>query len=190
MRSKDEDKEGAIYQATVQLSGEVGLSAITMNDIAKEANIATGTLYIYFKNKEELITKTYEHLKGKSINTVMSRFDEKKPYPIMMKTLLLTFLKYSVDNQGEIAFLEQVKHSKYIKDIPEERLAVFDKPMEQLLNEGKRQLLIKEVDNRILLAVIHGITEQFAKLFSDNKLELNQKNIDTIFYVCWGALKS
>jgi len=32
---------------------------ITMNQIAKKANIAKGTLYLYFKGKEELIFKTY-----------------------------------------------------------------------------------------------------------------------------------
>ncbi|MBK7429323.1 MAG: helix-turn-helix transcriptional regulator [Saprospiraceae bacterium] len=36
-----------------------GYTDLRMADVAKEAGMATGTLYIYFKNKEELINTLF-----------------------------------------------------------------------------------------------------------------------------------
>ena len=55
MKPKDEDKQQAIADATFALVAQVGLSGLTMAAIAREAGIATGTLYVYYKSKEELL---------------------------------------------------------------------------------------------------------------------------------------
>ena len=43
-----------------QLYSEKGVEETTMEDIAREAELSPGTLYIYFKNKEELLTLIQE----------------------------------------------------------------------------------------------------------------------------------
>ncbi len=45
----------AIYDATVEVITEKGFERLTMQDIANKAQIATGTLYNYFRNKEDLL---------------------------------------------------------------------------------------------------------------------------------------
>ncbi len=50
MKPRDDNKIEQVYKATLRLVRAKGLAGITINEIAKEAKIATGTLYIYFKN--------------------------------------------------------------------------------------------------------------------------------------------
>ena len=57
MKPRDENKILDIYRATLELVKETGLAGITMGQIAKEAGLATGTVYIYFNNKEDLIVQ-------------------------------------------------------------------------------------------------------------------------------------
>ena len=59
MKLRDENKTARIYKATLKLVKATGLAGITMQSVAKEAKIATGTLYIYFRNKEKLIVKPF-----------------------------------------------------------------------------------------------------------------------------------
>jgi AcrR family transcriptional regulator len=61
VKLKDEHKIDQIFKATLKLVKENGLAGITMQSVAKEAKIATGTLYIYFKNKDSIITSLFDH---------------------------------------------------------------------------------------------------------------------------------
>ena len=63
MRVKDFSKIDIVFKATLRLIQTQGIAGITMSKIAKESTLATGTLYIYFKNKEKGI-KLFRFLKG------------------------------------------------------------------------------------------------------------------------------
>jgi hypothetical protein len=59
-----------------------------------------------------------------------------------------------------------------------------------LIDQGKKERLLKNVDNHILLAVIGSVMGETVKLVMGKKLELNQKNIDLMFSLVWDAIKS
>lgn len=54
MQRKKEEKKKAILDAAEQLVAEKGMAGMTMGDVARKSDVATGTLYIYFKNKASL----------------------------------------------------------------------------------------------------------------------------------------
>lgn len=64
VRSKEEVVEEyriqSIREAAMRVIARSGLSDVTMQQIADEAGVAKGTLYLYFQNREELIEKTAE----------------------------------------------------------------------------------------------------------------------------------
>ncbi|MDP6931179.1 MAG: helix-turn-helix domain-containing protein, partial [Planctomycetota bacterium] len=52
---RTKDKEERILQAAVRLFGRKGYHASSIADIADEAGVAAGTIYLYFKRKEDLL---------------------------------------------------------------------------------------------------------------------------------------
>ena len=65
----------AIYEAVVELLNNEGLDGVTMHIVAKKAGMATGSLYNYFKNKDDIINfvdaRLFAHLfedLGKNLN--------------------------------------------------------------------------------------------------------------------------
>ena len=65
-KNKLKDKERAIIKAAKEIFAEKGFHGASIKDIAKVAGIATGTFYLYFKNKEgffeALVEEMYEEL--------------------------------------------------------------------------------------------------------------------------------
>lgn len=59
MRNKDELKQEAIIQATIKLVNKIGFVSSSVAKISKEANVSPATIYIYYKNKEDLLVSTY-----------------------------------------------------------------------------------------------------------------------------------
>lgn len=55
MRQAKTDLSEQIFSATDRLMAKEGLNQLSMHKLAKEANIAAGTIYLYFKNKDELL---------------------------------------------------------------------------------------------------------------------------------------
>ena len=50
-----------LMEAAMEAFSRKGLGQCTMEDVAKEASIAKGTTYLYFKSKEQLMVVMYEH---------------------------------------------------------------------------------------------------------------------------------
>jgi AcrR family transcriptional regulator len=56
-----EEKKRQILQASLEVFAQKGYSPTVLDDVAARANIAKGTLYLYFKDKEDLYINTVLH---------------------------------------------------------------------------------------------------------------------------------
>ncbi len=50
----------SIQEATMRVIARKGIAAATMQEIADEAGVAKGTIYLYFRDRDELVEKTFE----------------------------------------------------------------------------------------------------------------------------------
>ena len=75
MKSKEEVVQEfriqSIQEATMRVIARKGMSAATMQEIADEAGVAKGTIYLYFRDRDELVEKTFDT----AIHHLMSRLD-------------------------------------------------------------------------------------------------------------------
>lgn len=56
------DVRTEILETSLKLFNEFGSESISTNEIAKKTDISTGTLYYYFKNKEEIIMELFNKM--------------------------------------------------------------------------------------------------------------------------------
>jgi AcrR family transcriptional regulator len=64
-----------ILEGVVRVLGSRGLQGLTMDNVAEEAGVAKGTLYLYFKSKQDLLNATKEAALGPMIREHLSYFD-------------------------------------------------------------------------------------------------------------------
>jgi len=60
MRSKSTDKHQRILDAAVKVFARKGFFQSKVSEIAQEAGVADGTIYLYFKNKDDLLISIFE----------------------------------------------------------------------------------------------------------------------------------
>jgi len=77
-RPKSEDKRNAVLDAATRLFAERGLNAAPTSEISKQAGVAEGTLFTYFKTKDDLINALYREIKLELADAMMSDFPRKK----------------------------------------------------------------------------------------------------------------
>src|SRR5690349_25098333 len=54
-KTKQADKRAAIIDAATNLFTTEGYETTTIAEVAKKAGVAVGTVYLYFKNKQEIL---------------------------------------------------------------------------------------------------------------------------------------
>jgi TetR/AcrR family acrAB operon transcriptional repressor len=57
-----EEKRSEIARASIELFASKGIAQTSIDEIAKSAGVAKGTVYLYFKNKEEIIFAIWDML--------------------------------------------------------------------------------------------------------------------------------
>ncbi len=189
MKPKDEQKRQAIFRATLALTGEMGIAGIKMSAIAKRANIGSGTLYVYFQSKEELLNTLYAELKAQSS---MSILEDISDLPVKMKLFELwkSSLRYRLEHQDEVVFMEQFAFSPFASEASKKISQQFSDFLFGVLDEGKTQMIIKNTSNDILVALLSGFVRDLALTCDRTGIVVNDQLLQASFGICWDALKS
>ena len=61
LKAKNNDKYHRILEAAIKVFAEQGFFQSTISQIAKEAQVADGTIYLYFKNKEDILVQFFSY---------------------------------------------------------------------------------------------------------------------------------
>jgi len=177
------------YASTLTLVAQVGLVGLTIPLIAKQSKVATGTLYIYFKNKEELILSLFKRIKKSFQAKMFVDYDAGAPVKDSLRKMWENSLTYAVANYEEQIFLQQFNISPYRK---EKETAAFTyqamKPLLETLARGQQQGLIKEDKENLTLPLLFGFINQLASVIHENPAMLKKNFIDKTFRYFWDAI--
>ena len=189
VRCRDNKKIEAIYKATLALVKDRGLSGITMNDISKEAAIATGTLYIYFKSKEELIKELFQECRTKSMERYFAGIDSGASFEERLQTVFTNIITYKITHFEVSAFLEQSYHSPFvcITDLNKKQRALD--PLFELVQEGILSGKIKPLERDLIVSFMFGIIHEMVKNSYFSKKKLTSSAIPQLYVMFWDGVR-
>ena len=190
MKVKDENKTGDIYSATLKLVKANGLAGITMQAVAKEAGLATGTLYIYFANKEELIARLFHVCVKNSASNIFSNYNAGDPFKVGFRLIWENMLQQRIARFEESVFIEQCFHSPFVDEDSKTTVRKMFEPLLNLLQRGKDEHLVKDIDNFWLLAFLSGTINELAKRIIYFNRRPTKEILHTNFRLCWDGIKA
>jgi AcrR family transcriptional regulator len=109
-RPKSDDKRNAILSAATQVIAERGLGGPT-SAISNLAGVAEGTLFTYFKNKEELLNELYREIKLDLADAMMSGFPRKKSVRTRLRHIWDRYTTWGVNHPDQRKVLSQLQLS-------------------------------------------------------------------------------
>lgn len=189
MRIKDESKQKAIIDATVKLVNSIGFSSCSVAKIATEANVSPATIYIYYKNKEDLIVSTFIEIKKMLSEALLKNYDINKPFRDILRTFWYNGFEFSSKYNDLYLYLEQFTNSGYNDLVNHDELEKHFEPFKLVLKKGIEQKVIKDVPFEMLTAFIFYPMMILANSKQCKNLELNQETIEKAFLLAWDAIK-
>ena len=107
-RPKSEDKRNAILDAATRLFAERGLAAAPTSEISSLAGVAEGTLFTYFKTKDDLINALYRQIKLELADAMMSDFPRKKNVRTRLQHVWDRYVNWGIANPAQRKVLGQL----------------------------------------------------------------------------------
>ncbi len=104
-------KKEAIQQTALKLFTEKGFHNTPTSLIAKEAGVATGTLFHHFKSKEELLNYLYLDVKLEMKNAIESKVDGCLDFDEKLAIFWVESVRWALDNPLKSQFLNSVRTS-------------------------------------------------------------------------------
>lgn len=134
-----------IIDAAVKVIAENGFHGSQVSKIAKAAGVADGTIYLYFKNKEDILTTMFKEKMGEFIEKIVQAIGEKKTAEEKLFTLIYMHFDLLAKNK-QLAIVTQLelRQSNYelrmeINQILKPYLLLID----DIIKEGINQNLFR-----------------------------------------------
>jgi AcrR family transcriptional regulator len=111
MRTRDENKERIIRQKAIEMFVAEGFDGLSMQKLAKAADVSPATIYIYFRDREDLILQIYIEESRKVSKATLENFDPEMHFDEGLRVQWINRAKYCIQNPLGMQFIEQVRHS-------------------------------------------------------------------------------
>lgn len=118
--SKERPKYMQIIEAAVEVIAENGFHASQVSKIAKKANVADGTIYLYFKSKEDILISVFREKMGSFIDETTEAIRENKT----ANSKLLTFIRRHYEQLTDNPYLAIVTQLELRQSKPELRYEI------------------------------------------------------------------
>ncbi len=141
----DKSKEELILDVAKKVIEERGFSSTRMDDIAQRANVAKGTLYLYFRSKDDLFVRLMDREYAKVLSGLMRVVEKEDDVITKIDAVIEGFLRYMEENRS--FFLNIMFEAPSIKkDTMKEKMLEKNR----MINEGLGKLIKEGIDEGII----------------------------------------
>ena len=85
MRTRDENKELTIREKALDMAVKDGFDGLSMQKLARAAGVSPATIYIYFKDRDDLILQLWLQEVKKMVDATLEGFDPSMPFEAGLK---------------------------------------------------------------------------------------------------------
>jgi TetR/AcrR family fatty acid metabolism transcriptional regulator len=86
-RKRSDDKRQRILNAAVKVFAKKGYFAAKVSEIAHRADVADGTIYLYFKNKEDILVNLFDELMAEHIENARAELRHVEGAPEKLRAI-------------------------------------------------------------------------------------------------------
>jgi len=161
MRTRNNDKEELVKQQAIQMIVKNGLEGFSMNKLAKACNISVATLYIYYKDRDDLILKIAEEEGQKMSNALIKDFDPEVSLEQGLRKQWENRYAYMIASPMLTLFFEQLRSSsyqyKFLPDFLKDFKVVVSKFMSNVVARGEMEAMPVEVYWSVAFAPLYTL---------------------------------
>ena len=140
-RPRTEDKRKRILQAAVKVFARKGYFAARVSEIAKKAGVADGTIYLYFKGKEDILVRLFDEVMAEQSEEMARAIDALPTAPERLRAIAERHLRLLGTNRDlAVVFQVELRQStQFMERFTASWLGDYLALITQTIEQGQRE---------------------------------------------------
>ncbi|WP_207513362.1 TetR/AcrR family transcriptional regulator [Longitalea luteola] len=110
MRTRDVNKENSIREKAIEMIVKEGLDGFSMQKLAKAAAVSPATLYIYYKDRDDLITQIATEISNRLMESSLKGMHPKMSFADGMALQWKNRMEFFLNHPLDMQFIEQIRY--------------------------------------------------------------------------------
>ena len=162
---KKRDKRRHILEAAVSVFARAGFHKSRVSDIAREADVADGTIYLYFKSKDDILISIFEETMSEMIDRVERAIADVDDPLERLHHFAVNHME-NVETNREVAkvlLVELRLSNTFMKEYKPTRLQTYMDIIGRLIEEGQQRGVVRaDVNPTIIRRAFFGALDEIA----------------------------
>jgi len=178
---KSLNKHVKIINAATKVFAKKGFFNARISDIAKEAKVADGTIYLYFNNKFDILISVFDEQISNMINQINKLLNQEQDSKKMLAIFVTKHLSMMKKNRNlaEVIQIELRQSSKIIKNYRNLKFNEYLNIIGSIIQLGQEQGVFRsDIDIDVVKRIIFGALDETARIWSTPaKLKISEKEM-------------
>jgi TetR/AcrR family transcriptional regulator, fatty acid metabolism regulator protein len=159
------EKHEAILRAAAKVFAQSGYFNAKVSDVARSAGVADGTVYLYFKNKDDLLTSIFAWAMGEFLTRARLVLAEvSDPRDKLRRFANLHFSLLEQERDIAIVFQIELRQStKFMQQFSRTYLAEYLQMLRDIIEDGQRSgIFRKQLNSKATSKALFGMLDEMA----------------------------
>lgn len=174
----------SIREAAARVVTRKGVAGATMQEIADEAGIAKGTIYLYFKDRDALLESVGDIAFDELLSRVEGLLSRKESFSVLLRELVETNLRFFDENSELLRFYHEMVERNRGARKHRECHPIFNRYMAALSSFMERAMKRREIrrrdPERLALFVAEGIVSILVRRLTERTSPAMEHDVDLI----------
>lgn len=165
VRTSVGDKREAILRAAISVFAHNGYFNSKVADIAREAGVADGTVYLYFKSKEDILHSIFDRSVEEALDAARNRIKElDDPREKLRQIALLHLERLGADRDLAVVFQVELRGStKFMEEFSAAGFAEYLMLIRSTFEEGQRAGVFRsDLNAKTVSKILFGALDEMA----------------------------
>ena len=167
-RPRKDDKRARIQKAAVKVFARKGYFAARVSDIAKKAGVADGTIYLYFRNKEDILVSLFDEVMGGHLEAARAEL-KAAPGPAARLLRIASHHLRTLGENRDLAVVFQVElrqSTKFMERFTASWLQDYFQILQGVIEEGQRAGIFRaDLPKKVVAKAFFGALDEMVTSF-------------------------
>jgi TetR/AcrR family fatty acid metabolism transcriptional regulator len=186
-RGKTPEKRDRILDAAIKVFAKEGFYNARVSQIAELAGVADGTIYLYFKSKDDLLIQLFEDRVERINQKVRDAIQSTESAVARLQLFVELYFDFIAADRSlaEVITVELRQSSKFIKEYKNPKFADFLRILAGIVEAGQKAgELRRDLEPTLVARALFGSLDEIARAhLTKRKFDLNaaKKQLSSLF---------
>lgn len=183
------NKREAILDATLRLLAHKGFHGFSIKQVAEQAGVAAGTVYLYFHDRDDLIRQLHSDILARVAQYIFAEHDSKKTLFEQYRHLCLSFWYFCEEQPDMLLCKAQFDHlpPDVIRIQHTDAKATFF-PLVTFFDQGRSSGIMNDLPDEILFSLGFEPYFDLARKHALELIRIDEALLDRVILLSWNAI--